>query len=404
MVSSDPLSAGFLVVANPGSRALELYQEALARQGLPSATLVPWRDLIEGRTRLQDRARPGMTVRMESPGRDFLTEQVLLATGAEQPDELDPEGRCFDRISAAGVRQLSFDRGRIFGSRQWFLGFRRVLARLDLQLSRCPPHRVMNCAAELLVMFDKPRCRAVLAERGLPVPFALGRIRSFAELREAMLAAGLRQVFVKLAHGSSASGTVAYRTDGTRHRAYTTVERVEVHGEVRLYNTRRIRVLDTEREIAAVVEALCRHHVHVEEWVPKAGIDGHTFDLRVLTIAGRARHTVVRKSRTPITNLHLLNPRGEVEPVRARMSEAAWAEAMRTCEAVAGCFPESLHAGIDLAILSGYQRHAVLEVNGFGDLLPGVLHQGVDTYTAEIEAIREQALRHGEPERERCVS
>jgi hypothetical protein len=31
------------------------------------------------------------------------------------------------------------------------------------------------------------------------------------------------------------------------------------------------------------------------------------------------------------------------------------------------------------------ESHAVLEVNAFGDLLPRVLHQGVDTYTLEIQ-------------------
>jgi hypothetical protein len=31
--------------------------------------------------------------------------------------------------------------------------------------------------------------------------------------------------------------------------------------------------------------------------------------------------------------------------------------------------------------------HAVLEMNAFGDLLPGVLWQGLSTYEAQVEAI-----------------
>ena len=49
-------------------------------------------------------------------------------------------------------------------------------------------------------------------------------------------------------------------------------------------------------------------------------------------------------------------------------------------------FPRSLYAGIDLLIASDYRRHAVAEVNAFGDLLYGAMHDGKDPYTAEIEA------------------
>ena len=74
-----------------------------------------------------------------------------------------------------------------------------------------------------------------------------------------------------------------------------------------------------------------------------------------------------------MTNLHLLNTRGEADAVRARMGPEAWEGAMGTCEPVMRCFPGSLYAGIDLLITPDFRRHAVLEVNAFGDLLPGVL-------------------------------
>ena len=71
-------------------------------------------------------------------------------------------------------------------------------------------------------------------------------------------------------------------------------------------------------EIAALIDALCSHRVHVEEWIPKAGLDGHTLDLRVVVIDGTARQIVARLSRSPMTNLHLLNERGDPAAVRER--------------------------------------------------------------------------------------
>jgi hypothetical protein len=50
-------------------------------------------------------------------------------------------------------------------------------------------------------------------------------------------------------------------------------------------------------------------------------------------------------------------------------------------------FPRCHYLGIDLAILAGLTQHAVLELNAFGNLLPGVTDAGGnDTYAAELAA------------------
>jgi glutathione synthase/RimK-type ligase-like ATP-grasp enzyme len=259
---------------------------------------------------------------------------------------------------------------------------------LGEQLLASRAHLLMNRPAEVALMFDKPACQQRLREGGVPVPKCLGIAGSFDELREAMRAQGCARVFVKLAHGSSASGVVAYQTNGSRHCATTTVEVVRRGGQTLLYNSRRVGTYRDAHEIAALIDELCRHRAYVERWFPKAGIHGRTFDLRVVVIAGRARHKVVRLSRHPLTNLHLLNGRGSAEAVASRMGEAAWAEALRACERVMQvAFPRSLYAGIDLAVAPDFRGHAVLEVNAFGDLLPGIMDEGLDTYSAELSAV-----------------
>ncbi len=126
----------------------------------------------------------------------------------------------------------------------------------------------------------------------------------------------MRRVFVKLAHGSSASGIVALETDGRRVQATTTVEAVESASGLRLYNTRAVRRLTDEREISVVIDALCRERAHAEQWVPKASLAGGVFDLRVVVIGGRAMHAVARVGRGPMTNLHLGNRRADPGLVR----------------------------------------------------------------------------------------
>lgn len=373
-----------LLVGVPDSRRTELFQAALARLGAPAALVVPYTKLLGGEVSLTDLVLPGMLVRIDSPGRDFETERALLKAGADEEDE---DGS-YERAARGTLDALEFERGRIHWPRQWYLGFRRALRMLEEQLLASRAQRLMNSPAEVALMFDKPACQRLLRESGVPVPKCLGTPGSFDELREAMRTQGCARVFVKLAHGSSASGIVAYQTSGARHRATTTVEVVRSGGRTLLYNSRRVRTHRDAREIAALIDELCRHRAHVERWFPKAGVEGRTFDLRVVVIDGRARHTVVRLSRHTLTNLHLLNERGSTETVASRMGEAAWAEALGACERVMKvALPHSLYAGVDLAVAPDFRGHAVLEVNAFGDLLPGVLDGGLDTYSAELAAV-----------------
>jgi hypothetical protein len=381
----------FVVIGNPGGRRVELFQAALNDLRLPAARVVSYVDLLSGKVALPRLVREGTVVRIESPGKDFEVERALIAAGADAAD--GDEG--FDRVSRQAAQNLSFERGRILYPRQWYLGYFATLRLIELELAECPTHHPfprplpqwMNSPAEIALMFDKIACHQALSSRGSPVAPGLSAINSFDELGERMKAQNWRRVFVKLAHGSSASGVVAYQTDGRRHQATTTVETARQNGELRLYNSRRIRVYRDWREIAELIDALCRHRVHVEQWLPKAGFDNRTFDLRVVVIAGRACHTVARLSRSPMTNLHLLNERGDEDAVRERVGRAAWDAALRNCELAMECFPGSMYAGIDLLFTPDYRRQVVIEVNAFGDLLPGVFWQGQETYAAELLAM-----------------
>lgn len=385
-----------VIIGNPESRPVALFQSALTRQGLPPAQIVAYADLLTGRVALPDIVQAGDIVRIETAGRNFAVEQALLALGADQPDT-EGEGDQYDRISRQEVSRLTFDRGRILYPRQWYLGFCAALRMIEAQLAACPPHRLMNTPADIACMFDKRQCHTWLREHTIPIPRSIAAaehpISSYDELIECMQQHGCMRVFVKLAHGSSASGVVAYQTNGQQHQATTTVELVPMGERLHLYNSRRIRTYRDQREIAALINALCRHHVHVEQWLPKAGIDNQTFDLRIVVIAGQVRHVVVRMSRSPMTNLHLLNQRGDSDLLRRRMGPEAWEAICHTCARVMACFPASLYAGLDVLISPSYHRHAILECNAFGDLLPGVLWEGRDTYEAEVAAMMDGSCR-----------
>lgn len=401
MSPSDAPPGRVVVVGHPGHKRVTLFQEALARRGLPPAQVVAWRDVLTGQDDLERAVGGGALVRVESPGQDFEVEKLLLAAGAEVEETEDPGA---DFLPAAEALRLEFDRGRLLYPRQWYHGFRATLRRLLQRLDGQPSVRWMSHPEDVITMFDKRACHALLRTAGVPVPAGLGPVRSYAELLERVRATGRWRVFVKLACGSSASGVVAFATNGSRVRAVTTAELVHQDGSWRVYNSRRIRAYEEPADVAALIDLICREGAQVEEWVPKAGTQGCAFDLRVLVIAGRERHTVVRLSETPMTNLHLLNRRGDLGQLREEIPEEYWEAAVGNCRKAAALFPRSLHAGVDLLFAPGFRRHAVLEVNAFGDSLPGVMCDGMDTYEAELSAVpffrssgREGEVRYGRP-------
>lgn len=363
----------FVVVASAENRRVDLFQQAVAKLKLPPIHLVTYQQLLDGEVRLADCLQAGDVLRIESAGKSAETTRLFLQNGASLLDQSD----AFSDPNA-------LEKGLLYSTRQWYLGFCAALDLIDAQRQHAPPHRIMNDTPAIRTLFDKRMTQAHLHAAKLPIPPPLPPIECYDQLRAEMERHDMRRVFVKLAHGSSASGAVAFETHGRQQQATTTVE---VDGAGRLFNSRQIRKVRDSAEIRTLIDTLCRQHVHVERWLPKATLQGQTFDVRVLIIGGKARHSIVRLSRSPFTNLHLLNDRAPIETLVAHIGAARWQAAQVTCERAAACFPDAFYVGVDLMFTANL-RHYVLELNGFGDLLPTVWLDGRDSYAAEIQAFR----------------
>jgi hypothetical protein len=170
-------------------------------------------------------------------------------------------------------------------------------------------------------------------------------------------------------------------------QAFTSLEMVRTSGALKLFNSLKVRRYTSVGQIVELTDAICRERCVAEKWLPKAGFEGQRMDLRVVVIAGVAAHVVVRQSKGPMTNLHLGSRRGDAGRLREHMGEKSWRWAMTVAEQAAAAFPKAQYAGVDVLVAPSFRRAAVAEINAFGDLLPGVLHDGRDTYTAEIAAL-----------------
>jgi glutathione synthase/RimK-type ligase-like ATP-grasp enzyme len=383
----------FVLIANPQSRRVDLFQNALADFKLPPAQLVPYEDLLAQRCNLTQWDDPDVYFRFEAPERNFATDRAFIAAGAEVTDD-----GLHQRISAAAAHQLPEDIGRILCPRQWYLGWR---SRLQTWVRPLQKAQILNHPDDIIKMFDKIQCQRILAEAGIPIARSLTHqapIHSYEQLQTRMDEFGCHRVFIKLAHGSSASGIVAYERRGSgadrSARAITTVERAIEGGELRFYNSRKVRQYLKTSDIADIVNFLAKETIQVEAWMPKARLQGREFDLRVVVIDGKARQCVVRQGNSPMTNLHLGSDRRQLSDLPAALTPVAWAAMCHTCEQAAACFPHSFYCGVDLLIAPNFKDHYILEMNAFGDLLQNITWQGQDTYHTEIDMLLHRPLLH----------
>ncbi|MEU8201000.1 STM4014 family protein [Streptosporangium sp. NPDC049046] len=348
------------VVGTPGDRRVAMFADACVRQGLDEPAVVPWTSVLRGE---EIRIAPETLVRIDSPGEDAEADALLRGPG---------------------------EPSRVGGGARWYAGFVAGITRVLRAVAATPGAALLADVEDVSVMFDKRRCHARLSEAGVPVPPALsGPVGGYAELRERMGEARWGRVFVKPAHGSSASGVVALHASGRRVRAVTSAE--PVSGGLR--NSLRVRCYEDETEVAAIVDLLATDGLHVERWFPKASLQGRAIDLRVVVVDGTPTHAVVRASRSPMTNLHLGGIRGDLGAVEAALGPRGWETVLEICARTAARFPGSLAVGVDLMIGVDWREFAVAEVNAFGDLLPGLEGlpgggaEGLDTYGAQVRAI-----------------
>ncbi|MEU8592057.1 STM4014 family protein [Streptomyces sp. NPDC048664] len=358
----------FAVVGNPENRRTTMFAEAVMAAGHTPPRVVAWLDVLRGRYAFT----PGEVVRIDSPGENAEVDRLLR--GVDDPTRVEGTAVWHRRFTAA-VREVT-DAAHRAGA--------------------------VTCAdpEDVAVMFDKRRCHARLTAAGVPVPRALaGPVDGWASLREQLSAARISRAFVKPAHGSSASGVVALALAGPgRVKATTSVETTP---DGHLHNSLRVRAYTRESEVAALVDALAPDGIHVEWWVPKASLRGRSADLRVVVVAGRATHAVIRTSRHPMTNLHLGGARGDLDEAREAIRAAGgdFADVLDTAERAAACFPGTLCVGVDVLPSTGWRRFTVGEVNAFGDLLPrltglpGSGAEGLDTYAAQVAAAPTAARR-----------
>jgi hypothetical protein len=157
------------VVGNPDNRRVALLREAAVSRGLTEPRVVPWLDVLRGEAVF----RSGEIVRIDSPGED--AEVTRLLRGESGP----------------------VDMYRAEGTRIWYEGFVRALDQLHERVQAAGAHALAS-REDTANAFDKARCHALLAERGISVPAAIPGVVDFRSLAASRAELGWDDAYVKI--------------------------------------------------------------------------------------------------------------------------------------------------------------------------------------------------------------
>ena len=372
---TPPTPPRYVVVCNPDTPRGRAYPAELRdfwarRHVTHEVVVVPWAEVVPADGCLDGLPafdRPAV-VKLESPGKCDAAYRLLLDAGSrETPGE-----------PRRGWADLELPKGLLVRPGLHFAGFRRVLRGLKASFAARPHLTPTADPDAIATMFDKTAAAERLRGVGVPVPETLDPFGGNTPKRYHMLPANV-SLYVKLNAGSSAVG-IAIAKRGFNSFSLTTTVLLK-DGEC--YNSRRLQVYD-RTEAAMVFNWIVDEGAILQPEVPAARIGGRKFDVRVVCYYGKPVACIFRLSDGPITNLHLGGSRGDFAACKATVPPRDWLDGLDHASDAAEAF-DSAVCGVDLIFEPGYRRHAVLEVNAFGDFFPGlVTGDGLPLRFAEI--------------------
>ncbi len=361
----------WVVLAVAGGKRVRGLRAAWRQVGMATTlTVVDWADFLRDPLRLDAVLQQPCIFKIDTPGEDLHVQDALVARG------FDDSG-----LDAQAPDALAADFGRVGYPAYAFWGLRAVLAPVTQWLAQRPWVHVINTPAALLAMADKWACQQQLAQAGVPVPACLGLVLSYAHLRQLMEQQGIRRAMVKSRYGSSAAGVVAYRCTGwglgAREQAISTAARDHSGA---WYNVKQAQSYQRSEDIAPLIDGLAEQGLYAEQWIAKPRLADAHFDVRLVCWKGQPQHRVARVGRRIMTNLHLDSERHELVDL---LTPLQITNLEQTAQRAATVFDGAQLIGFDLVTQAS--GCCVLEANGFGDQLPGLLWQGLDTWTTQIK-------------------
>lgn len=253
----------------------------------------------------------------------------------------------------------------------------------------------LNTPLAITQLLDKRACKARLRQAGLPVTEALRMPASadgdengkFAaeQLFEEMRRQRMHQVFIKPVKGSGAAGVSALRRQP--HTGQMALYTCALQEDSTLVNTKRLRRFSRTEEVVPLLERILALDCIVERWYVKAEHQGFSYDLRAVVQDGRLDFLLGRRSKGPITNLHLNNQ--PLDIAELGLPEQTFETIVQLCRKSMETCAGLRSAGIDILLEKGSMQPRIIEMNAQGDLIYQDIYHENSIYCHQVAMMKE---------------
>ncbi len=355
--------------ATSGQRT-DAFQAALKSLKLPEAHVISYYDFNQNPKVLEGLLTPKSWLKFDSPEGDKRALMTLACIG-----ESYAEDNHYPVLSQEKLAYQLDHEGYLGNPAQFYFGLKSIWQDICQKASFAGTKLSAN-AEDMALAFDKSDCNHYLKKATLPVAARLNsdHISCFDDLISLLKSQKTYRVFIKMRYGSSAAGMIALALHSNGQMLAYTTALLDDKNDIRI--TLKIQKLKQLAKIKQLINKLIPYGLHIEKWLPKSTMHGHICDFRVITVNKEPTFQTMRMSKHTMTNLHLGGQRMQPDQFLPHIPEQLWADALETCRKVANLFPSSHILGIDLALLSHWRKHAIIEVNAFGDHIHDCTHQG----------------------------
>lgn len=346
------------LIASPNDKRTHGFCAALETAGQQKPCICSWAETANDPMKVAQTLNHCDFLRMESPGNDTNSWSAILSVigKSQDPQSWHPGKDRFISLKLIVDSILKF----IPNSCRW-----------------------MNHPNDLITMTDKLVCRNLFDMANIPQAPAILSPNDSSTLRQMLIEKRWNSVFIKPRWGSSGAGIIAFRwREKNNIREEIAITTLSGNPNSPYLTKQQNRITDRD-QISSFLDLILSDGAIVEKWIPKICYKSGPCDVRIVIIDGMPCHKIVRMGSGPITNLHLNAQRVLVEDLFSGSHSQQIANLHRLSCQAASLFPDSLYAGVDLIIDQSW-KIMIGEINGWGDLLPGIEYLGKDTFSQEI--------------------
>jgi len=290
----------------------------------------------------------------------------------------------YGEIGLKAIERLDLNKGELRYPTQYFIGYKKLLESIRTIKASCKAKAWLTCPEEIAEIFDKAALYRKYDQLKIPQPETRTKVERFEEVYDFVRSHQSSGVYLKHRFGSTGSGMLCLRLVQDKLYCWSTF--AANRGKwTHLLNPA---ISRNVADIKKLSDYVIGEGAILQAAIKKAQIGGVPFDCRFIVINNKVPFVVVRKNRSPFTNLNLGGQRDTMKALQSVIPCWLIQEAIECCIEIAR-YHKQFMIGVDIIFDRRKENFYVLESNAFGGFFPNLSRCGRSVLKWELDAIHD---------------